>query len=251
MGEKKVKKKKLRFKGVLVIILFIYLMGSIIYYLWQMPLKNIEITGNNYLKDNYLIDYLNLDNTNVFKVSTYKLKKKLLDLELIKDVKIKKNYFGKIKISITENDVLFYNLNNKKVILTNGKEIDYNENYLGIPVLINYVPEDIYQEFIAKLDVVDKEVLRMVSEIEYSRLMVNDKVIDDKRFLFRMNDGNQVYINTINIEKFNDYLEIYAAIVDKNGDVKGCLYLDSNSENNHFNNCESNPIIPEGENKEE
>ena len=36
-------------------------------------------------------------------------------------------------------------------------------------------------------------------------------------------------------------------IVNKNGEVKGCLYLDSNSDNNHFNNCESNPVVNEGE----
>ena len=29
----------------------------------------------------------------------------------------------------------------------------------------------------------------------------------------------------------------------KNGDTKGCLYLDSNSENNHFNNCEEDKIV--------
>ena len=60
-----------------------------------------------------------------------------------------------------------------------------------------------------------------------------------------MNDGNNVYINTINIEKLNNYLSIYEAIVSKNGDITGCLYLDSNSENNHFNNCES--IVDSGE----
>ena len=54
-----------------------------------------------------------------------------------------------------------------------------------------------------------------------------------------MNDGNKVYINTPNIEKFNDYLEIYERLVNKNEGIKGCLYLNSNSKNNHFNNCES------------
>ena len=92
---------------------------------------------------------------------------------------------------------------------------------------------------------IKKDNISLISEIEYSPSMVNDKIIDDKRFLFRMNDGNIVYINTINIEKFNNYLDIYEVIVNKNGLVKGCLYLDSNSENNHFNNCESNPVVEE------
>ena len=53
-----------------------------------------------------------------------------------------------------------------------------------------------------------------------------------------MNDGNIVYINTINIEKYNNYLEIYEALINKNGETNGCLYLDSNSENKHFNICD-------------
>ena len=53
-------------------------------------------------------------------------------------------------------------------------------------------------------------------------------------------DGNKVYINTINMEKINNYLSIYEAILNKSDVVKGCLYLDSNSENNHFNTCGGN-----------
>jgi len=167
-------------------------------------------------------------------------------LDLIKNVKIKKNYFGKLSIKITEDKVLFYNWNNKKIILSSGKEINYSDKYLGIPTLINYVPNDIYEEFIDKLNKIDKDMLALVSEIEYSPSMINDKIVDENRFLFRMNDGNIVYINTINIEKFNSYLDNYEARVNKTGDVKGCLYLDSDSENITFDNCESKDIIEEG-----
>lgn len=245
MGEKKSKKKKIRFKGLLVIFLFIYLIGTCLYYLWSMPIKKIEIDGNNYLKDNYIINYLDIDDESIIKVSKKDIKNKLLELDLISNVKVKKNYFGTLYIELVEDKVLFYNWNNKKIILSSGKEISYNKDYLGIPTLINYVPEEVYEEFIEKLNTIDKENIALISEIEYSRSMVNDKIIDDKRFLFRMNDGNVVYINTINIEKFNNYLDIYEVIVNKNGLVKGCLYLDSNSENNHFNNCESNPVVEE------
>ena len=245
MGEKKSKKKKIRFKGLLVIFLAIYLIATCLLYLWNTPIKSVKIEGNNYLKDNYIINYLNIDSESIIKVSKKDLKNKLLELDLISDAKIRKNYFGTLYIKLVEDKILFYNWNNKKIILSSGKEISYNKEYLGVPTLINYVPEEIYKEFINKLNVIDKNNIALISEIEYSPSMVNDKVIDDKRFLFRMNDGNIVYINTINIEKFNNYLEIYEVIVNKNGLVKGCLYLDSNSENNHFNNCESTPVVEE------
>lgn len=246
MAEKKSKKKKLRFRGLLVILLAIYLIGSCVYYLWQMPIKSINIEGNYYLKDNYIINYLNIQNESIVKLSKKKIKNKLLELDLINGVSIKKNYFGSLQIKVIEDKILFYNWNNKKIVLSSGQETDYNKEYLGIPTLINYVPDEIYEEFIEKLNKINRETLALVSEIEYSPSVVNDKNVDDKRFLFRMNDGNTVYINTINIEKFNNYLEIYEVIVNKNGLVKGCLYLDSNSENKHFNNCESNPVVEEG-----
>lgn len=245
MAGKKSKKRKIRFKGLLVVLLGVYLLFTCIYYVWKMPFKNINIEGNYYLKDNYLINYLDIDNESMLKISKKNLKNKLLELDLISDAKISKNYFGTLNIKIVEDKILFYNWNNKKIVLSSGKEINYSKDYLGVPTLINFVPDDIYKDFVNKLNKVDSETLSLVSEIEYSPSVVNDKVVDDKRFLLRMNDGNIVYINTINIEKFNDYLEMYEYRVNKTGDVKGCLYLDSNSENITFNNCESNPVVEE------
>ena len=233
----KKKKRKIRFKGLIVIVLVAYLLGNVFYYLWKMPIKSINITGNYYLKDNYLVNYLNIDNKSIIKVSKNDIKKKLLELDLISDAKVKKNLLGTLNINITEEKILFYNRNIKKIVLTSQKEIENNNEYLGVPTLINYVKEDVYKELINKLEKVDREILALVSEIEYNPSVVNEKIVDDKRFLFRMNDGNIVYINTTNIEKINNYLEVYEGIVNKNGDVKGCLYLDSNSDNKHFNLC--------------
>ena len=233
----KKKKKKIKFGGIIVLILAIYLIISIGYYIYKMPIKIVEVNGNTYLKDNYIIDYLDIENKSIISTSKNSIKKKLKELDLISDVKVKKNYLGTIYIDVIEDKVLFYNLNTKKIVLSSGKEIDKNNEYLGIPTLINYVPEDILKEFISKLDLVNKDEISLISEIEYKPSIINEKMVDDKRFLFRMNDGNVVYINTINIEKFNNYLEIYDALSSKS-DVKGCLYLDSNSENKHFNVCD-------------
>lgn len=246
--DKKKKKKKIRLKGLLIVILILYLTCSIIYYLWKMPIKKIEFVGNNYLKDSYLIDYLDIGDKSIINISKNNIKNKLLKLDLISDVFVYKNYFGSIKIEVVEEKILFYNWNTKLLTLSNGKEVSYNKDYLGIPTLINYVPEDIYKELVKKMALIDNDILVMVSEIEYSPSMANEKIIDETRFIFRMNDGNQVYINTINMEKINDYLTTYEAIVSKKGDIKGCLYLDSNSDNNHFNTCNSIGDEDDGEN---
>lgn len=235
MGKKK--KRKIKFGGLIVLILAIYLIITTGYYIYKLPIKRVVFNGNTYLKDNYLINYLEIDNKSIFNISKNSIKNKLLELDLISDVKVRKNYLGILYIDVIEDKVLFYNLNTKKIVLSSGNEVEKKFDYLGIPTLINYVPETLKKEFIEKLNRVNKEELELISEIEYSPSIINGKTVDDKRFLFRMNDGNVVYINTINIEKFNNYLEIYEALKNKNGDLKGCLYLDSNSENKHFNTC--------------
>ena len=54
MEEKKTKKKrKIRFKGLILLLLVDYLIISAGIYLYKMPIKNIKIEGNTYLKDNY------------------------------------------------------------------------------------------------------------------------------------------------------------------------------------------------------
>lgn len=237
--DKKVKKKKIRFRGLIILVLVGYLFVTCIYYLWKMPIKEINITGNTYLKDNYLKSYLDIDKESIFKINSKKVKNKLLELDLISNVKIKKNYLGILNIQITEDKVLFYNAVIDKIILSSGKEIENNSNYIGIPTLINEVPKEIYEEFVERLNKINIETLKLVSEIEYKPYIVSEKIVDAKRFLFRMNDGNKIYINTTNIEKFNNYIELYEILVNKNGNVKGCLYLDSNRGDKIFNNCEN------------
>lgn len=246
--EKKKKKKRIRIKGLLIVILFLYLIINGIYYLWSKPIKRINIEGNNYLKENYLIDYLDITDKSLLQIKKKNIKNKLLELELISKVSIHKNING-LDIKIEEEQVLFYNWNTQKIVLSDGEEIEFNQEFLGVPTLINYVPDEVYQKLLKRIVLVDKDILSLVSEIEYSPSIVDGKTVDETRFIFRMNDGNQVYINTINIEKINDYLETYEAIVSKKGYIKGCLYLDSNSDNNHFSTCESKVVEEKVENE--
>ena len=82
MGNKKIKKKRIRFKGLLIIILFFYLIFSGFYYLWSLPIKNVNIAGNYYLKDNYLKDYLDIDDVSVIKLN----KKEVTSIVLITSI---------------------------------------------------------------------------------------------------------------------------------------------------------------------
>ena len=102
-------------------------------------------------------------------------------------------------------------------MLSNYKSIKL-DNITGVPTLINYVPEEIEKSFIKEFSKLDKNIISLISEIEYNKTQY-----DEKRFLLYMNDGNQVYITVTKI----DILSKYVDIVKKLNNKKGILYLDS------------------------
>ena len=223
-------KKKIRLSGVIFMLLTIYLLGMLLYYFITLPVKSINIKGNSLLTDSQIISESKIDyNNSIFKLSTNKIKNNLLKNPLVESVNISRNLKGTINIEIKESKILFYNILTKKLVLSNGKEMEDTGDYVGFPVLVNYVPSNIYITLIKSLAKIDDSNYKMISEIEYSVEKYNDKVVDEERFLLRMIDGNTIYVNLVNIEKLNKYQEIYAALQDK-----GTLYLDSSSKNYVF-----------------
>ena len=92
----------------------------------------------------------------------------------------------------------------------------------------------------------------MISEIEYDPDKLNDVVLDETRFLLRMNDGIKIYVNIYNINELNNYLEIYDAILKNGSTPNACLYLDSNSENYIYGSCDKVMVVEnEGEDESE
>lgn len=227
MAKKKIK-RKINIKGLLVVLLVIYLVFMMIYYFLSMPIKNIYIIGNSNISDNEIIEAAGIkDYPSIIKLNAFKIRKNILNLDYVSDVKIRRNIFGKLSIEIKEAKVLFYNKNNNKLVLSNGKEI-IDDNDYGYASLINYVPKNIYSKLITSLDKVDENILKSISEIEYSVSKSGDKVIDDTRFILRMNDKNTVFINLINIKNLNKYQSIYATL----DGINGVMYLDSSSNEN-------------------
>ncbi len=225
---KRVKKRKLNIKAFIILLLVLYVIGMLLYTLFTLPIKNIYITGTKLLSDNDIIDVAGIkDYPAILKISKKDLIKKIKTLDLVRDVTIKKTLTGKLTIEIQEEIPLFYNRNTNKVVLSSTKEID-NHTILGIPTLINYVPTDILNDFIDALQEIDEDIIKMINEIEYSPDMSEDIMIDEYRFLLRMNDTNHVYVNIINLGRLNDYEEIFATI----GDLKGTIYLDSYNADN-------------------
>ena len=249
---KKRKKKRIKFKGLIFIILIIYLLIMAFYYVWNLPIKNIEVKGNIYTTESEIIKASTINKkTKLFKISSYRIKKGIKKLDYINSVKVSKDIFGKITIEVTEESILIYNMLDSNYILSNGKEVSLDEDIIGIPSLINYVPDDILTRFAKNFAKIDESVRAMVSEIEYNPDIKEEVTIDDERFFLKMNDGNAVYINIINMDKLNKYKEAIASVFDQ---TPGVLSLDSNSNNTLFitydkikANQETTEVVEEGE----
>ena len=228
---KKVKVKTLSFKRLFILLLILYFIGYFIYSIFRMPIKNIYIKGSNLLSDNDIIKVAEIqDYPSIFEVLKNNTTAKIKSIPLVKDAKIRINIFGKLTITIDEYKILFWDNNKQKLIVEEGVELDDSNNYLGVPTLINEVPENIYKKLTKALLKVDNEVLSLISEIEYSPSINNDQVVDNNRFILKMNDGNIVYANLLNIKNLNHYIEIYSTLDNQ----KGYLYLDSSNEENFY-----------------
>ncbi len=222
-------KRKLNIKGLIFLLLVLYFIGFFLYTLFTMPIKNIYIENTTLLTDNEIIEVAHLKNyPSWIGTSKKTVEKQIKVLPLVKTVNVKKKWWGKLIIHIEEAKPLFYNRNTNKVVLSNKKEVDNSYQYVGIPTLINYVPNDLLNSFITSFSKVDSDIIKMINEIEYDPDISQDITIDAERFLLRMNDTNHVYVNVINMKKLNNYKEIFAYLEDQ----RGTILLDSYSSDN-------------------
>lgn len=215
----KVKKKKINLKKILVLLLGLYLLYFLVSSILKMPIKNIYVTGNNYLSDKEVLELAGIkDYQSYFLTTKRKMTKELLKNKYIKEVKIEKKFFWKVYLNISEYKVLALDKVTGKIILENGKKEENTYNIRDIPILLNEIDEKEYTKFIKAFSKVDSDILNQISEIEYA-----PSNVDNKRFILYMNDTNYVYISLDKIDKLNEYNKIKNDLEGKTG----ILYLDS------------------------
>ena len=134
MSEKKkikvrVKKRKLKIKRIIIMLLFLIILVLSFIYLRKLPIKNIYIIGNNIVSDKEIIEEAGIsDYPSFICTSSSSIKNKLQKNDYIKEVTIKKKFWGKIYVYIKEEKILA--LYNNKLILEDGKVIDNHYNIM-------------------------------------------------------------------------------------------------------------------------
>lgn len=221
MTKKMKKKKKLKIIPLVIFLLIIFLVYIIVQFLIQSKIKNIYIYDNQFLSDQEIIDLANLEAYPSFiKTTSKSIINKIKENKLVKDVKVKKRLFNQVHIYVEEYTILFQK-KDKSIVLSNSKEIK-SDIVSDIPMLLNYVPDTIYNKFIKEMTNLKDNIRNEISEIEYA-----PNNYDQSRFLMYMNDGNYVYLTLTKFDALNYYNEVYPTL----GGKKGILYLDSG---NHF-----------------
>lgn len=220
---KKVKKKiRIRILPIIIIIFILTLLSGSVYLLSLIPIKNIYISGNNYLKDQEIIELAKIENYPSFlKTRTKDMKKNIKKSSYVKSVTINKKILGIVEIQIEEYNILFRKEENNKIVLEDKEELIDNEKF-QVPILLNYIPDTKYDSFIKGMNQVTPSIKNQISEIRYY-----PNTQDEDRFLLYMNDGNYVYLTLTKFKQINYYEDVLEKLDGK----KGILYLDSG---NHF-----------------
>lgn len=213
----KVKKRKLNFKKFFGFIFTIVAIFLVYFFLSKRPIRNIVITGTSNISDEEIMMIANLEDYPSFiKTSRGKIKKNILKIPLVKDVKVHKHFFEKLVIEVTEYKVLFKVRSTDEYVLEGNKKLS-DIDYVG-PVLINYVQDDVLSKFVSKFEKMDNNIINKVSEIEYSPTKY-----DKERFILYMTDENTVHVTLAKLKNLNNYNKIKEQL----GTNKGILYLDS------------------------
>ncbi len=221
------KKLKLRINVVVKLLLSLLIIALFSYYFLNLKIKNIVIKGTTNIKDVTIIEKANIkDYPPIYRLNIKKTKEQLEQIPLVDSVKIKRNIFGKLTIEINEEKILFFYKYNNKYITNKGNSISDSEDYYGYPTLINFTPDTVFDNLVKGLNKIDYNVVKMISEIEYTPYKASDgTIVDNNLFTLIMNDTNTVYIDTVNIKNLNKYPTIYAS---SNMDTeRGVLYLDT------------------------
>ena len=211
----KKKKRKIRYDRILIFLVIVIFIVISFTFLFNLKISNIYILNNSFLTDQEIIEMAGIsDYPETLKNLSVQIEERLKNNIYIKEAKVYKKGLTKVYIDVVENKPLFYYESSKKTILTDGRETD--EKFV-VPTVINYITDNYYDAFINEMANIDENILKRISEIQFSP---ND--VDDNRFLLTMIDGNYVYVNISTFNKLNKYISIIEELPNKNG----ILYLD-------------------------
>lgn len=215
MKPKKRKRRRLKIGRLFFVLLFFSVISFMLVKFVHIPIMNITISGNKLLTDKEILEYASLeDYPSFFGTITFNVRKKLLENDYIKDVKVRKGILS-LKINIEEQKVLYIDLKTNEKVTSKSRFKD--NKIVCAPYLENEVPSDKTKDFLKAMEKIEQDILCQIAQIKY-----DPNEIDSDRYYLDMNDGNSIYLTVNKFKKINDYNKILENI----GKQNGTLYLD-------------------------
>ncbi|OZM58508.1 hypothetical protein CIB95_02780 [Lottiidibacillus patelloidae] len=236
---KELRKQKANKRLIFYISVFFLLIAFIVY--TQSPLSNlqeIEISGNIYVSDEKVIKQSELTNElNFWEIDLNIVRDKLHALEQVSDVKIEKNWYNKISITIEEHrHIAYLQIDGKYFpIIESGKilkPLSEKEWAVNAPILVNWEQGEDLQALAEQLVKIEQSISGRISEIHH---VPSD--IDPWRLLLFMNDGYEVLASIGNLAQ---NISFYPSILEElklEGYPEGIIHLEVGS---YFEYAEDN-----------
>jgi cell division protein FtsQ len=228
---KELRKRKANNRLIIYISLFFLLIAVIVYA--QSPLSNlqhVEIIGNNYVSNETILLKSELnEGVNYWEIETDEIKRKLLQLQQVKDVQVEKVWFNSINLVIKEHPHIAYLQidGDYYPIIETGEMLSpltEEEWPVDAPILVNWEKGEELLELSDQLKKVEKQIISRISEIHHY-----PSDIDPWRMLIFMNDGYEVIAT---IGSLSDNISYYPTILEelaKEGYPEGIIHLEVGS----------------------
>ena len=156
-----IKKRKKKLIKRIILGLFIFILGIIIF-MYKAPifnLKKIKINGLVTISEESLQEKLKYNiGINIFAIDYNKIEKDLEDNPYIKEVKISKNGINSININVIENKIAFYLSSENKIKTINNDGI-----------------------IVEEVDSINDRILTKLSGVDVSEKTIGNKIQDDEK----------------------------------------------------------------------
>ncbi len=209
--------------------IFFFLILLIIYFQSSLShIRNVEVSGNNYVSEKEIIKLSELNNSVSFwNLNAKNVEEKVEKSKEIKEVTVTRQFPATAKVDVVENARVAYLKKGSEYfpILQSGAILDAlpkGETPVSAPILMQWNESTELSEMAGELRKVELSIINRISEIHYTPN--GDKAFN---LTLYMTDGYEVKTS---ISDFSEKVNSYPLIVEKLKDkAKGILYLNEGS----------------------
>ncbi|MCA0174399.1 cell division protein FtsQ/DivIB [Bacillus sp. RAR_GA_16] len=223
------RKQRANRRLVVYLSIFFFLILLIIYFQSSLShIRNVEVSGNNYVSDKEIIQLSELDNSVSFwNLNKEKVAEKVEQSKEIADVTVTRQFPVTAKVKVVENARVAYLKKGSQYfpILQSGAILDAlpkGDTPVSAPILMQWNESTELSDMAGELRKVNLSIINRISEIHYTP--EGDKAFN---LTLYMTDGYEVKTSISDFaEKMNSYPLIVEKLKDK---AKGILYLNEGS----------------------